>query len=262
MSTIDQSKGYEIESNTFNITYPLSLRANQNHICYSTFEKTDGKIHRVIKLYDIKTKKFEIIDLVEDYKNRWFSIDMSDEYISYSLSESRDNSKEFGKIYLYSLKNKSKEELVTDYNLLHPQIGKQYLVAAIKPEGENFIADRKGEYITKEFWIYDLNKKEWSFRVNSESSIFEKLKAEGFGVNLENFRVKDNYLVIDYLGKTRSFIVVDMDSKKSYNPGELLSINSENKEIQLNAVKFAESKSPVLIWSDSGSNKSQIMRLK
>ncbi len=251
VSDIDKSKGHKIKSDTFNITQPISLSANNSHISYSTFEEVDGKIKRVIKLYDIKANKMEIIDSIEDYENKWYSVDLGKEHLAYSISEKFEERREFGKIYLYSIKDGEKEELKTDYNLLHPQISENYLVAALKPEGENFIINETDKYTTKEFWVYDLNKKVWSFRVTNSSAFFDNINAPSIGANLDSFEVDKDYLTIGYLGKTESFIIVDMGRRRIYSPEEILGLKSGESGVNLNMFKFATSDTPALIWSKS-----------
>lgn len=149
---------------------PNEMTYKDGSVVYTARQYYKDKYCQVLKLYNIDTGEMIIIDFLprnlDEPIDTWFSIPSSNKtYVTYSISKANlKNFAEFGEIYLYNINENSKTHLVTSNNLLHPQLCDNYIIARMKPEGQNE---------KSEIWVYDLESNSWITSITNESKLYE-----------------------------------------------------------------------------------------
>lgn len=168
--TIEKENEKTTPSNRVFCATPNEMTCKDGSVVYTARQYYKGKLCLVIKLFKIDTGELVIIDSVkfklDEPNDTWINIPSSNKnYVAYSISKAiLDELTEFGEIYLYNINENSKTHLITSNNLLHPQLCDNYIIARMKPEGQNE---------NSEIWVYDIEANRWIASITKESKLYE-----------------------------------------------------------------------------------------
>lgn len=107
-------------------------------VVYVKYEKgNNGIVYQVIKVCDVATKKYFVVDKVPERENRFtYPPSIYDNNIVWCVSElvsTHSMATEDGEIYLYNLKTNVKRKISPNSELVMPRIYKNYVVALRLP---------------------------------------------------------------------------------------------------------------------------------
>ncbi|WPX10051.1 hypothetical protein [Anaerocellum danielii] len=108
--------------------------AYNGKVVYLNYEKDKkGIIYLVVKLFDMKTKKYSIIEKIPEKENRLiYPPSIYGDNIVWCISnitETHTMRTESGEIYLYNIKKKLKTKISPNNELVMPRIYKNYIIA-------------------------------------------------------------------------------------------------------------------------------------
>lgn len=108
--------------------------AHNGKVVYLNYEKDKkGVIYLVVKLYDLKTKKYFVIEKIPEKENRLiYPPSIYGDNIVWCISniiETHTMRTESGEIYLYNIEKKIKTKISPNNELVMPRIYKNYVIA-------------------------------------------------------------------------------------------------------------------------------------
>lgn len=159
-----------------------------------------------IKTYDLRHKTLNILAKRDNKKGQWFySPSVSKDYVAWSLSRQREDTGEYGEVFIYAKASDTIKHLKSSKNLITPVVYGDYLVVREKPEGQNFIFTDKG-YISATLWCYDLKNEKWCFSLSNQLKPYQ-------GKNIATLHAPrafyQNLFVYDLEPETEPLVIVD-----------------------------------------------------
>jgi hypothetical protein len=155
---VDKYKNIKLDPDSiYKALEPKEISIYDDKVVYDTYDVLEnGTTCAVIKMYDLNSKNMQIIDANQNYKNGFYGHPkIFDNFIVWSLSQCNlSDYFEKGSTYIYDIKNKQKKLITTVDEILWPYIYGDYIVARVKPRGQNE---------NSSLVLFDLNrKKEWT----------------------------------------------------------------------------------------------------
>lgn len=204
---IDGYKKITVPANAqYHYLAPNKVIVSPDHISYISWDYApDGSVEPVVKLYTISTQKLEILDyLNEDVTNHAFGYPyVSGDNMVWCKAQINQDGTYSGYSVLYNLKTKVISKLVTDENIINPQIRGDYIFASGQPNKT---------FYDSEICIYDILKNKWMFKINSSYSQYKNL-SDNYLTDLQSV---GNYLVWD-TGGSNSLVLFNKNDNKLYN---------------------------------------------
>lgn len=165
----DKYKDIKLDpSSVYTRIEPCEFSLSGDKVVYDCYDRlNDKKICAVIKLYDLSRKAMDIIEYNKNYKDSFYSHPkIYNNCITWSLSKCNDTDySEKGSTYIYDIENKKKDLITFENNILWPFICRNYIVARVKPNGQNE---------NSSIVLLDLSKKNgWSTVASPKSTIYK-----------------------------------------------------------------------------------------
>jgi len=205
--SIDGYKNIEINTSVGVSYAPEAISISNDNFVYRTFDRlADGNVYAVIKLYNFAEKKSYIIDSIKDYYNNLYSDpQISGSNIVWSVSQLnlKQQSDENGNVFLYNLDSKEKMQISNDDETTSPYIYNNYIVARLKPNGQNE---------NSELLLYDLTgDQKWKSIINPDNPEYVEEKH----IEIYNGIISGGYLMwSDNVQK--SLVLYDLNNNQFY----------------------------------------------
>lgn len=168
--TIEKENEKTTPSNRIFCATPNEMTYKDGSVVYTARQYYKGKLCLVLKLYKTDTGELIIIDSVkfnlDEPNDTWIGIPSSNKnYVAYSISKANlKELREFGEIYLYNINQNTKTHLINSNNLLRPQLCDNYIIARMKPDGQNE---------NSEIWVYDIDTNRWITSITNKSRLYQ-----------------------------------------------------------------------------------------
>lgn len=204
---VDEDSGIILPNQHIEYGYlaPSKLAISDNYISYITFDyNLENQITAVIKLYDIKTEKLEIIDyLNEDLSYHAFGYpNISGDKMVWCKALVKPDGTYDGECYYYDINKKEKAKLITDENIINPTISGNFICVEGKP-GKTFYDG--------EVCIYNIKDNKWEYKINGQFEQYNKMA----NIYLNYLTATDKYLLWE-TAIQRALIIFNFYDQKLY----------------------------------------------
>ncbi|WHH57663.1 hypothetical protein [Petroclostridium sp. X23] len=184
---IDSDQGIILPEGHIEYGYlaPSKIAISPEYISYITFDyNVEHRVTAVIKLYNIRTKKLEIIDYLDEdlSKNAFGYPNISNDKVVWCKALVNPDGTYKGQSFVYDILTKEKTVLVTDENVINPTISGDFICAEGKP-GKT--------YYDGEVCIYNLKNNQWQYKINGEHTQYNQMK----NTYLNTLTATDKYLL-------------------------------------------------------------------
>jgi len=218
---------------------PKEFSIHGDYLVYDNYDLEDGVTVQAIKMYDLSQKKMALIDINKDYQKSFYSHPkIYGNYITWSQSQVNLNDySEKGSTYLYNIQQKEKKKIIDGEEILWPYIYGDYIIARIKPSGQN-----DNSCLT----LYNIDsKKEWATIVSQNSSFYKDYPHIEVGMAMMSGQYliwRDNIF--------SQVIVYDYVSKKFYRIANNVATKNNNSMLYIPEGIYNN----ILFWTESISN--------
>lgn len=181
---------------------PKEFSIYGDYLVYDSYDLEDGVTVQTIKMYDLDKREMCFVDYNKDYQNSFYSHPkIYGNYITWSQSQVNlnDNS-EKGSTYLYNISEKERNKITEGEEILWPYIYGNYIVARVKPNGQN-----DNSCLT----LYNIDSnKDWLTIVSPNNSFYQDSSHIEVGMVMMNGQyliwrdnINSQVIVCDYVSK-------------------------------------------------------------